>query len=159
MSLLQGLKSLFRSEEERDAHDLLSTVRGFYVDSRHREQQLRHQSEMAPHAAGRDGLLELAGEETEVAERLRQIILGLGSFAGEVNRPAEPLGALNYWGRLAQSLEAHKEAVNALRDEATLITDGLPEVADELRLLARFEESHASRIRGLLAKADPQALN
>lgn len=159
MSLLQRLKGLFLTEEERDAHDLLGIVRNLYAGAMHRQQQLRRQSEMAPHAAGRDGLAALADEESEVIERLRRIIRDLGSFAGEVVRAPDGVGALSYWARLAQSLEAHKEAVKAMRDEATRITDGLPEIADELRALARVEEIHASRIRSLLAKADPQALD
>jgi rubrerythrin len=134
-------------------------VRLIYTAARHRQQQLRQQAEMAPHDAGRQGLLRIAEEEREVAEHLRRIIQSLGSFAGEVSHAPEQLGALNYWGRLVQVLEAHREAIKALLDEATRITDGQPELADELRAVARLEEGHAVRLRALIAKSDPQALD
>lgn len=159
MSLLNRLKAFFSDEETRDAHDLLPRVREFYTAAVHRETQLRQQAEMAPHAAGRDALRQLAEEEKAIADDLRQIIQQLGSFAGEVVRAPEPLGALNYWARLVQSLEAHQEAIRAMLDESVLITDGQPQMADALRQLARREDQHSSRLRGLIAKSDPQALD
>lgn len=159
MGVLKRLKDLFLSEYERDAHDLKPQVRRFYVDAMHREHSLRLQAEEAPHAAGRDGLRQLAEEEKEVVERLRKIIHDSGSFAGEVNRAPEPLGALNYWARLAQVLDAHKSAIKDYLDEATLLTDSHPELADELRSLARLEDRHGALLRALIAKSDPQALD
>ena len=159
MSLLKRLMGLFETEEQRDAHDLLQRVRVFYTEAVHREHQLAQQAELAPHAAGRDGLRRLAEEEKEVAERLRRILARLGSFAGDVLRAPEQLGALNYWARLMQNLEAHREAVKAMLDEAALTTDGQPEIADELRQIARLEDAHCTRLRALIAKSDPQALD
>jgi len=159
MGVLNRIKGLFLSEEERDAHDLKPQVRRFYVDAMHRAAQLRAQAGTAPHAAGRDGLRQLAESEDEVARRLGKIIHDLGSFAGDVTRAPEPIGALNYWGRLAQALEAHKAAIKDLLDEATLITDSHPQLADELRALARIEDGHGARLRALIAKSDPQALD
>jgi hypothetical protein len=159
MSVLKRLKGLFESEEQRDAHSLLLRVRVFYTAAVHREHQLREQAELAPHAAGRDGLRKLAEEEKEVIERLRRILHELGSFAGDVVRAPEPIGALNYWARMAQSLDAHRDAVKELLDESALVTDGQPEIADELRQIARFEDAHCAKLRALIAKSDPQAID
>lgn len=159
MSLLRRLKSFFGSEEERDRHDALAEIRRFYQAAVHREQQLRAQAEEAPHAAGRDGLRALAADEKQVVEGLRRVIQQLGSFAGEVVSAPAPHGALNYWGRLTQALEDHKEAVGSLIDESVLLTDGQPEIADQLREMARAEIALCGNLRALIAKSDPQALN
>ena len=159
MSLVKRLKGLFESEEQRDATDLLQRLRDFYTSAVHREAYLRHQAEMAPHAAGRDGLRQLAEEEKEVVERLRQMIHRLGSFAGDVLRAPEPIGALNYWARLTQTLDAHREAIKSMLDESARVTDGQPELADELREIARCEDLHCAKLRALIAKSDPQALD
>ena len=66
---------------------------------------------------------------------------------------------MNYWGRLVRDLEAHREAVQLFLEAATEITDEQPETADFLRRLALEEEIHAERLRALIARSDPQALD
>jgi hypothetical protein len=159
MSFFKRLKAVFDSEEQRDRHDALAEVRRFYTGAMQRQRELERQSALAPHAAGRDGLLALAQEESAVADQFRRLIQGLGSFAGDVPKAPEPIGALNYWARLTQMLEAHRHAVAEMLDEATLLTDGQPELADELRRIAREEMAHGAKLRALIAKSDPQAID
>ena len=159
MSLLGKLTRVLVGDGEREIEEIIPRLRNMYTACAQRSRQMARHAELTPHEAGRLALVELAAEEKDLAERLRRKIMELGGFAGDVRQLPEPLGAMNYWGRLVRDLEAHREAVQLFLEAATEITDEQPETADFLRRLALEEEIHAERLRALIARSDPQALD
>ncbi len=154
-AVARALLSNGRGGSER----LLARLRELYASAVQRHRWLVEHAELAPHEAGRRALQELAAEEKEQAERLRRLVSAVGGFAGDVPVPPPPQGACNYWGRLTQDLEAHRAAARDIRDQATTLVDEHPELAEALAALAREEEEHAARLRALIARSDPQALD
>ena len=159
MGLMGKLTRVLIGDAEGEVEETIPRLREMYYRSVQRARQLARHAEMAPHEAGQRSLTELAAEEQDQAERLRRKVLELGGFAGDVQQAPEPTGTLNYWGRLVRDLEAHRDAIRRLIELATELSENQPETADFLRNLAREEELHAERLRALIARSDPQALN
>jgi len=141
------------------AGDATRAVRECYVDCVQRAQQLRRHAAMAPQAYSTEGLDELAAAEDQQAERLREALRAAGETAPPVPAAALPGGALNHWGRLVQDLERHRAAVRRLRELAVHFAESLPATAELFDQLCREEAIHSERLRTLIARADPQALD
>jgi len=113
---------------------------------------------MAPQAYSAQGLKELADAEETQAERLRAALSAAGHAI-----PAVPAsrssGAPSHWARLVQDLEAHRMSARHLRELAVHFAEDLPSTADLFDQLCREEIGHCERLRALIARSDPQALD
>lgn len=159
MSMLEKISRLVVGSGRATAHDATDALHQCYVDCVTRARQLARHAEMAPQEHSVEGLKELASAEEKQAERLRDALRAAGQMAPTVSAAAPPHGALNHWARLVQDLEPHRDSAQRLRELAVHFAETLPETAAVFDELCREEHVHCERLRGLIARADPQALD
>lgn len=140
-------------------HDAKEALLQCYADCVARARQLARHAEMAPQPHAVEGLRELAAAEHKQAERLREALRVSGVVPPTVSDAALPPGALNHWARLVQDLEDHRGSAKQLRELTMQFAETLPDTAALLDELCREEQVHCERLRGLIARADPQALD
>jgi hypothetical protein len=159
MSMLDRISRLVVGSSAATVHEAADVLRQSYVDCVARAHQLRRHAEVAPQAHGVEGLTELAAAEEAQAERLRDALRAAGQTLPALPAAAPPSGALNHWARLVQDLEAHRASARRLRELAVHFAETLPDTATLFDDLCREEQLHCERLRGLIARADPQALD
>lgn len=159
MGMLDKISRLVAGGGVAAAHDATQAVRDCYVECVHRAHQLRRHAEMAPQSYSTDALRELAAAEEQQAERLREALRAAGETAPPVPTAALPEGALNHWGRLVQDLERHRPSARRLRELSVHFAESLPATAELFDQLCGEEITHCERLRTLIARADPQALD
>lgn len=138
--------------------DATAALRESYLDCTRRAAQLARHAEMAPQAYSIEGLKELADEEGEQRDRLRQALEAAGApIPSPVDAPQR--GALNHWARLVQDLEAHRMAAQRFRERAMRFAESLPKTAGLFEALCQEEVAHCEDLRRLIARADPQAID
>ncbi|MFQ5667268.1 MAG: hypothetical protein ACE5I7_12670 [Candidatus Binatia bacterium] len=140
----------------REATDAL---RQAYLDCAQRARQLSRHADMAPQAYSRAGLEELAVAEQAQAQRLREALEAAGATVPTAQTESLPGGALNHWARLVQDLESHRLSARHFRRLAVRFAEDLPGTAMLFDTLCREEQIHCERLRTLIARADPQALD
>ena len=160
MGVLQRFSRLVSGGSEAEAKlDAVTALNQCYIDCLHRSQLLAHHAEMAPQQAAADALRELATAESGQAERLREALRAAGATPPTVSAFEPTGGALNHWARLVQDLQLHREAVRHLRELAVRFAETLPATATLFGQLCDEDAVHAERLRTLIARADPQALD
>jgi hypothetical protein len=160
MSVLQRLSRLMMGGTEAVAAlDATEALTQCYIDCVQRARQLSGHAEMAPPGFGTDGLKELAAAEAQQAEQLRNALQVAGVTPPTVTVDDLPPGAPNHWARLVQDLQLHRSSTRRLRELAVHFAESLPATAALFDQLCRDEGTHAERLRTLIARADPQALN
>lgn len=159
MSMLEKISRFVVGSGAATAHEATAALRQCYEECVARAAQLSRHAEMAPQAQGTEGLAELAAAEAKQAERLRDALRAAGETVTTAALAQLPPGALNHWARLVQDLEAHRASTQRLRELAVHFAETLPETAVLLDDLCREEHVHCERLRGLIARADPQALD
>ncbi len=159
MGILERISRLVIGGAAAAAHDATAALQQSYVDCVSRARQLARHAEMAPQAYGTEGLRELTAAEEQQADRLRTALRAAQAPIPSV--AAEPLSghALNHWGRLVQDLELHRASMRRLRELAVHFAEALPATAELFDELCREETAHCERLRALIARADPQALD
>jgi bacterioferritin (cytochrome b1) len=159
MGILERISRLVIGGAGAAAHDATEALRQCYVNCVRRARQLARHAEMAPQAYSMESLKELVAAEEGQAERLRKALRAAEALIPNV--PTEPLPghALNHWGRLVQDLELHRSSMRRLRELAVHFAETLPATAELFDELCREETAHCERLRTLIARADPQALD
>ncbi|MCK6554461.1 hypothetical protein L6Q96_07750 [Candidatus Binatia bacterium] len=123
-----------------------------------RADRLRADARRAPAPGSREELLALAGAETELAERLRESVGGIASASPPAAPEHFPPGR-NHWARLVNHLEAHRAAAHRYREMATRLTERSPAKAAIFERLGGAQAGICRRLRSLIARADPQAID
>jgi len=129
-----------------------------------RARALREHANLAPNHAARRELADLAGEEEALGRdfvcRLEDLGARLDSEGGTERTAtgAEPAGP-NHWARLVWDLDRHRESQASAQEAQVRLGGREPRLAAVLAQLARAEQVHTARLRGLIARADPQALD
>lgn len=159
MGVMEKLSRLVVGGVAAASHDAVDALSQCYVEGVKRARQLARHAEMAPQGYSTDALKELAAAEEKQTERLRAALRAAGATVPAVPTAALPPGALNHWGRLLQDLEAHRASARRLRELAVQFAEILPTTAELFDELCREESIHCERLRTLIARADPQALN
>jgi hypothetical protein len=159
MSMLERISRFVVGSRVATVHEAATALRQCYEDCGARAAQLSRHADMAPQAQGAEGLARLAAAETQQAERLREALRAAGEAVTAPAPVGLPPGALNHWARLVQDLEAHRSSTRRLRELAVHFAETLPETAALFDDLCREEHVHCERLRGLIARADPQALD
>jgi hypothetical protein len=144
-----------RDEEAGLGEALGMLYRGFTE----RAQQLERHAGAAPTAQAESALRGLAAEDESMASRLRGAIQTAGfPVPVALPPPSTPEGP-SHWARLTNDLELHRQAFRRLREAAIEAAADRPQLQALLEALGYEEQRHAERLRGLIARADPQALN
>jgi hypothetical protein len=158
MGVLEKLSRLVGSSTAV-MQDITQALGESYVGCSGRARQLRRHAEIAPQEYSAEALKELATAEEAQAERLREALRVAGEAVPAVRAEPPPAGALNHWGRLVQDLEAHRLSARRLRELAVHFAEALPTTAQLFDELCREEVAHCERLRGLIARSDPHALD
>lgn len=138
-----------------DATLLLDAYRGCLA----RAAVLERDAAVAPGPGSRTDLLELARVEKDLAERLWEALVERGR---DIRPPVEvpaPTPARSHWARLVEALEAHRAAVQHCRDLSIRLADASPATAAVFAALSQAQSRLCERLRGLIARADPQAID
>lgn len=130
-----------------------------YIDCVRRTAQLERHADMAPQQCSMQALKNLASADAQLCERLRDAVEAAGAAVPPVAPEPPPRGALNHWARLIHDLEAHRLAVQQFRELGLRLAPGFAQTAALFESLCRAEAIHCEDLRGLIARADPQALN
>lgn len=117
--------------------------------------QLDEHAEKAPYPQAATRLRQMAAEKRVNADRLRQSVLKLGATLEEI--PGEVRSARNHWERVGQDLQDQKKVETMLFDQAALLAEKTPELAELLRDIAASQHPHTDALLDLVARADPQA--
>lgn len=144
----------------RDAiEDPADPLRHAYLDSYERMLLLEQHASLAPQEYSRNALVALTHTAKQQVDRLRGILRERG--LGPVPEPAPPAleSSSNHWGRLVEDLERHQASSRNLRESATEFADSHPDVAGIFRRLCQEDVRACERLRALIARADPQALD
>ena len=159
MGVLHKLSRFMAGGEVAAQHDAVEALTQCYVECLQRVRRLAQHAELAPHEYSAEALKELAAAEEAQAGRLRDALRDAGAEVQSVPNPSPLPGALNLWGRLVQDLEAHRASARRLRELAVHFAESLPLTATLFDELCREESIHCERLRTLIARADPQALD
>ena len=159
MSFLERVGRLVAGSGSTATSDAATLLTQCYVECVQRARQLHRHAEMAPQAYSGDGLRGLAAAEEAQAHRLREALQAAGVNAPAVSTVPPLPGALSHWARIVQDLQAHRLSTRRLRELAIQFADTLPTVANLFDDLCLEENNHCERLRTLIARADPQALD
>lgn len=159
MGVLEKLSRLMAGGAATARHAAVEALTTCYIECTQRAQRLARHAELAPNEFSAAALKELAGAEEAQAARLRGALLAAEAPVPSVPGAPPLPGALNLWGRLVQDLEAHRLSARRLRELAVHFAESLPTTAALFDELCGEESIHCERLRGLIARADPQALN
>ncbi len=140
-------------------YDAIEALTQCYIECTQRARRLARHAELAPHAYSAAALTDLATAEAAQAQRLLDALRAANAEVPDVAGPPPLPGALNLWGRLVQDLEAHRLSARRLRELAVHFAENLPTTATLFDELCREESTHCERLRTLIARADPQALD
>lgn len=141
------------------AGDPYAALQEAYVGLVTRAGWLARNAERAPQALSRDALQRLSVAETAMAERVAAVLRGAGRIVSAPTDTPRPAGGLNHWRRLVQTLDAHRAAERDTREFCVQFAETHPTVVALFDELCRTERSHVIALRGLIARADPLALD
>lgn len=122
-------------------------------------QGLDRDAGVAPTAQSEQVLRAVAREDEALAAELKERLKALGIGNPVVSVAAAPLGAPNHWARLVEALEGHRHSRDSFLETAAQLGEVAPEIVPLFERLSRIEEAHLHRLRDLVARADPQALD
>jgi hypothetical protein len=121
--------------------------------------RLSRVAELAPTPVLQSDVLPVVAKAQAVAQRVRDVLRDFGPVPASARRlRAEPDGQ-NHWARLLQALEQHREVRQRLREVSIAIEDTNPPLSQALAEIGREQDAVVERLRDLIARADPQALN
>lgn len=140
--------------------DPAGVLRQVYAGAVQRLALLEQHAELSPQEYSRKGLSTLAKSARQQVDAIRSVLRQRG-----VGLPPEPAAlasssaSMSHWARLVQDLELHRTSVQRLRELAFHFADTDPAIAQFLEQLCQEDLRSCERLRVLIARADPQALN
>jgi rubrerythrin len=159
MAWRDTLARLIHGESDTPPHGVIPELQKAHASLARQAEQLRRHAQASPNQLNLQHLTALAQDEQDQARRLVETLAGHGATPDSEGIPAVSEGALNHWGRLGQDLEAHRTTARHLREQAIYFSGTQPAIAKLFGDLAHREDAHALRLRDLIARADPQAIN
>jgi hypothetical protein len=114
---------------------------------------------LAPTDSVEGELTSLAAEERSMAERLATALAEAGVPAPRAHEEPPSLAGNNHWARLTRSLDDHRAARRNFLELSIRLSDIDRQLANVLRDLCAEEVAHLERLRDMIARADPQALD
>jgi hypothetical protein len=144
--------------DKPDAGNIQSLLDPIYIHLSGLSAQLAMQASLAPTAPLEDELGQLGRDTGTQADRIATL-LSQRQLARPAAGTAESLVLPNHWARLVQDLEQLREVRRQLLDAYAQLNDVDPSLAAELEDCGGRVEGQLHRLRSLIARADPQALN
>lgn len=124
-----------------------------------RAQRLSAHADQAPNARAESELSALAAAHSALAEAVGQALRERGAEPPVPLAPAANDGGRNHWQRLVADLEAARSARAELVSGLPRLLEHDPTLADLLDRLDAGLSALLLRLRALIARADPQALD
>lgn len=158
MSLLTTVRGLLWSPEQESRRTdaaLRDLLRGF-LD---RAARLELTAERAPSEASEAELRRLAADHRRTGELVRQALLDRAASVPGDSIAAPPAVGVSHWARSVEDLAVMQRGHAELLDAAATLGEGHPELAPLFDALIRATAEHITRLRGQIARADPQARN
>jgi len=159
MGVLDRLSRLVAGSEAAARYDAIGALGQCYVECTQRARRMAHHADLAPHEYSAEALKELAAADNAQAERVRDALQAVAAKVPTVPDLPPLAGARNLWGRLVHDLDAHRASTQRLRELAVHFAERLPTTAALFDQLYHEEAMHSERLRALIARADPQALD
>ncbi len=160
MRWARRLRDLALGESATCSPEIQRELAGYHLSLQDRARRMAEHAGLAPNTTCEVELRSLAADHERLADRLGKALAERGIKVStpalrEVGAPSGP----NHWARLVEDLESIRQARSDLLEAATRIGDTDPSLGELLGALSRECEAHAVRVRGLIARADPQALD
>lgn len=158
MALLDTFRGILEGDERahrRVNEDLRNLYKGFVE----RAARIELTANEAPTESSENDLRKLAADHRKTADLIKVALEARKSSAPSAVAAPTPSGAVNHWARVVEDLEATHEGHNQLREVANRILETNPELTDLFETLTQRFADHVARLRGEIARADPQALN
>lgn len=156
MTWAARLMRLASSDPLPDLADRLLPLQAGFVQ---RARRLQAHAQLAPTAGAEQSLARQAALQAELAESIAATLRQRGVAVPEI-RPsdAEPTGS-SHWARLITDLEAARAANAEVLSQTPAVLEDAPDLAPLMRTLRHGLEELLGELRGLIARADPHALN
>jgi hypothetical protein len=145
--------------EDSDVQSLEPSLAALAGDLRRQAVALGEHAELAPNQHAERGLRRMAVDQGAAADHLRAVLDRRGLTLANGTAETAPASTDSHWARLVQDLEG-MQAVRRRALELTItISDAEGDLVAALAEVSRTVETQLGRLRGLIARADPQALN
>lgn len=159
MSLARAVRQvLLRDSRSRNA-SLAAVIGELSLALSASARSLTRHAALAPHERAARELQSLAEEDERAASlAASRLAAGQGPVPLLVQERAAPDAGLNHWKRLCEDLATHLDVLSKIelaRRQAPKAPSDLGSMVDRV---ARQEETHVRRLRDLIARADPHAL-
>ncbi len=158
MAFLDTLRSFIGTDArtERRVDDRLQDLYRGFLESAER---LELTAAEAPVSGAEDELRKIAADHRESAGLIRAELVARGaSVPTTIGKVTASIG-VNHWSRIVEDLVVLQAAHSEVLDLATDIAEHHPELTALIASLTQRTSDHITRLRGQVARSDPQALN
>ncbi len=158
MALLDTFRGILESDEQAEKRingRLQNLFRGFVE----RAERLALTAGQAPSKATETDLRKLADDHRATADLIKSALESRKSSAPSSVGAVTASTGVNHWARIVEDLEVFQQGRNQLMELSNDILESYPELTPLFDALAKKTADHIARLRGEIARADPQALN
>lgn len=158
MSLLEAFRGLVDSSG-RVAKRTDGVLRDLYCGFMARAARLEGTADRAPSDTSAAELRRLADDHRRAAEMLRNVLTERGVSVPSDTGAVEAAEGFNHWARAVADLAVLQDGHARILDAAAAIGEHNPDLTPVFDRLTRTSAEHITRLRGQIARADPQARN
>jgi predicted transcriptional regulator len=145
--------------EEGVSDDVREELRRLCAGFSERASRLAHDAAQAPNDLAERELTRLAEDHAGLGKGMREILAGRHIDAPSLDESPTPSMGPNHWARLVEDLQDQRAARGQLLELVARVNESDPELAAALESLAGGVETHLARLRSLIARADPHAID
>jgi hypothetical protein len=159
MSWARRLVGIARGGEGFRAGEIQSLLSPIYIALSGLFTAVLAHAQMAPTAPLEEELSKLGLDVGAQAERIGTLLAQRQLARPAAANESAALTPPSHWARLVYDLEQLRETRRQLLDAYARLNEVEPALAAELEDCGRQVEGHLHRLRSMIARADPQALN
>jgi hypothetical protein len=158
MALLSAFRSIIETDEQakRQVDARLQSLHRRFLEHAAR---LDLSAAQAPTASAESDLRNLSADHRHSADLVKDALIARRASVPAGTSAVAPATGINHWARATEDLAALQQAHGEVLDAAAAILETHPELTDLFETLIRRTSEHITRVRNLIARADPQALN
>ncbi len=158
MALLDTFRGFLESQEQADRR-INEKLKDLYIGFLLRAELLRGMAATAPSDATESDIRRLADDHAKLARLVGAAIEARTTSVPKHFDQLEPAHGINHWARLVEGLVIFQHGRDKLMDLSRDLLETYPEFTDLFDVLTMSFEDHIARLRGEIARADPQAHN